>query len=298
MANQQQQQQNMNEEETGAAQLRQLMIRDAPLAFIPDDELVCEFVHPTLIKNHGIMINFVNHNCPDAATIIGGIRMRSDEIVRIPMLMSRHQTSIKAQAAYFLQKHLSRCQSALGVNEVITVDDLSLSFMVASLSATGMKLHPSGRNEGPLHFCLFSNLVEPAILGYASDGTPISSYVINAYVHLLDQTRRRGAVVRKAEEEKKRMEMAKKADAESTPSAAKKPKFQGYMTGGYQGPKWVNPGQSQASTQELKEVTQSIKTLVTEVKQLRLPIPQYPALPDTQLQWPPAEATPAMPEDL
>ena len=278
----------LNGLEIPADQMNHLDIKDT-MDYIPEEELLCDFVHPTMFKKQGVMINFINHNCPDSATIIGGIRMKTTEIIRVPALLARHYTSLKMQASHFLQKHLLRCQNALGCNEPITVDDFSLSFMVASLSPAGFKLHPSGRNEGPLHFCLYSGLVEMVNLGYADDGTPMGCYVINAYVHLMEPTRRRTTVLKKAAEDKKRTEAkASQSQGDGYYPAAKKQKFVPK--------KPLMPG---APTQEFNELKQSISRIERNVKQLNLPTPKYPDLPERpDIKWPPTEAGPQMPEDL
>ena len=283
----------MLEQKDAANRFSQLAIQDQPTNGIPDDELIGEFVHPSMVRHKGVMINFINHNCPDSATVIGGIRMRTGEIARVPTLLSRHYQSIKVQASHLLQKHLHRCQSTLGVTESITVDDFSLSFMLASVSEAGRRLHPSGRNEGPLHFCLFAGLVELVPLGYEEDGGRLDCYVINAYIHLLDAPRRRTAALKKIEDEKKKkVEIAKKQETVFSPSGPKKPKFQQTFQ---QMPPWKNV---QPAAQDLGDIKQSINSLTRKVDKLNLPV-SYPALPESiPVPWPPADNAPSMPEDL
>lgn len=258
-----------------------------PSSYLPVDELVCEFIHTSMVTKQGVMINFINHNCPDSATVIGGIRLRSDEIARIPAIIARHFQSIKVQAAHFLQQHLNRSQSALGVLETITVDDFSLSFMLASVSEIGRSLHPYNRNEGPLHFCLFPKLCKLTPIGITQEGEIVDCYVVNAYIHLLDAGRRKNSVLKKAEEDRKRKKDQPDAIKPATDSPAKKQKFLPKK------PTPVGP-----STSDIKDIRNTVHQLAKEVKQLNLPTPPYPALPATTLNWPPVTDVPTLPEDL
>ena len=258
-----------------------------PSSYLPADELVCEFIHNSMVTKQGVMINFINHNCPDSATIIGGIRLRSDEIARIPAIIARHFHSIKLQAAHFLQKHFDHTQSALGLTETITVDDFSLSFMLASVSDLGRSLHPYGRNEGPLHFCLFPKLCKLIPIGVTHEGEIVDCHVINAYVHLNDPARRKNPVLKKKEEDRKRKKEQPEVAKPTQDSMAKKQKFQ---------PK--KPSTPEISTTDIKDIRNTVHQLAKEVKQLNLPVPPYPALPATSVKWPPVNDEPPLPEDL
>ncbi len=266
-----------------------------PSSYLPVEELTCDFIHTSMVTKTGVMINFINHNCPDSATVIGGIRLRSDEIARIPAIIARHFTSIKTQAAHFLQKHLNRCQSALGITETITVDDFSLSFMLASVSDIGKSLHPTNRNEGPLHFCLFPKLCQLTPIGITQEGDVIDCYVINAYIHLMDAARRKNAVLKRKHEEDEKKEQAaaqaaKAKSAPTSPAPPKKVKFQMKRS----------TSSSQVNTNEgdLKDIKDTVRQLAKEVKQLNLPTPKYPELPSAPLVWPPVDEAPALPEEL
>ena len=261
-----------------------------PSSYLPADELICEFVHSSMVTKTGVMVNFINHNCPDAATVIGGIRLRSDEIARIPAIIARHFQSIKLQAAFYLRQHLNRSQSALAAVEEVTVDDFSLSFMLASVSEIGRSLHPTNRNEGPLHFSMFPKLCKLTPLGITQDGEPVGCYVVNAYIHLLDAARRRTSILKKQDEDRKRKkeqpDLTKPA-TETTP-ASKKPKFQIKK----------QPLPTGPSTSDIKDIRNTVHQLAKEVKQLNLPTPQYPSLPTTSITWPPVSEAPPMPEGL
>ena len=281
------------------------LIREAPPCQHDfNEELICEFVHPTMVRNPGILVNFINHNCPDSATIIGGIRLKTTDIAHLPALIAKHNQTVKIQAAHALQRHLARCHSALGATENVGVDDFSLSFMLASLSPRGLALHPNGRNEGPMHYCIFPGLVDPVTLVFDDNGDPINTYVVNAYIHLLDGSRRRKNVIKKHEEDQKKIAYANaeaklkaldasKATQAEKPSAAKKPRTQNNQMQNRR------PPQAAFAQPELKQMQSQLSTLVKEVKQLNLPGPSYPSLPELKpIPWPPVDHQPEMPDDM
>ena len=254
------------------------------MSTIPKDELMNEFIHPSIFTDGGVLVNFLNHNCPDSATVIGGIRMKTREIERVPLLLSQYYSAIKTHAAYALQKHMVRSQSALGLSEVITVDDFSLTFMLGSISQEALDSHPYSRKEGPLHYCYFPNLVKQMTLGYTQEGKPDTCYLINAYVHLLDESKRRNAVIKK-KNKRKQEEEPKTQQPAPGPSANKKPKFQ------------KKPFQQPP---ELASVKDSISRIEKQVMKLNLPgQPAYPQLPESPAAvWPSVDASPPWPENL
>ena len=100
-------------------------------------------------------------------------------------------------------QHLLDIQCPAAANERITHEDFSISFRVASLSDEGCRLNPMGRNEGPLHYCVHPGLLQPAKLGTLADGSPDEAHVINVYVHLLDASKRRMAIIKKSKDDEK-----------------------------------------------------------------------------------------------
>jgi len=103
-------------------------------------------------------------------------------------------------------------------NEVITYEDFSISFSVATLSDEGWRLNPMGRNEGPVHFCVHPGLLQPAVLGTFADGSIDEAHVINVYVHLLEAPKRRTSIMKKL-----------KADERAKQEAALQPKKPKYI---------------------------------------------------------------------
>jgi len=174
-----------------------------------------DIVDTSLLDNDGILIQFINTNCLDAASVIGAIRLPVRELVLFPAYLTEHKAKIKLYAVDALQRHLHDCQSPAGAGESdLGVDDFSLSFMIASVTDDCAKLNPSGRREAGLWICQYPWLARKVDLD--SLGIVNCAYVVNAYVHLLDPARRRRIVLKKIKEE---AEQAKRKIA--TP--AKKP---------------------------------------------------------------------------
>jgi hypothetical protein len=136
--------------------------------------------------------------------MIGGVRIQLQDISKVPQYLSKNKSIIILQwGASFLVQHFLDTQCPAAENERITHEDFSISFRVASLSDEGCRLNPMGRNEGPLHYCVHPGLLQPAKLGMLADGSPDEAHVINVYVHLLDASKRRMAIIRKSKNDEK-----------------------------------------------------------------------------------------------
>lgn len=164
-----------------------------------------DIVDPSLRGNDGIIIQFVNTNCLDSASIIGAVRTPVRELSGFPAYLSQHRPMIKVHAVAALQRHLISCQSPTGAGETdLTIDDFSLSFMVASVSDDCARLNPSGRREAGMWICAYPWLakqVDLDLIDPLDSESPNRTYVVNCYVHLLDQNRRRRFALQKAKEE-------------------------------------------------------------------------------------------------
>lgn len=159
-----------------------------------------DIVDTSLMNNDGILVQFINTNCLDAASIIGAIRLPVRELVLFPAYLAENKAKIKLYAVDALQRHLQDCQSPVGAGETdLSVDDFSLSFTIASITDACAQLNPSGRREAGLWICQYPWLARKVDLD--SLGIVNCAYVINAYVHLLDANRRRRVVLKKIREE-------------------------------------------------------------------------------------------------
>ena len=265
---------------TGAQNRRQLS--DLPLQHLTlsNDEVLCDFVHPSLYEKKGIVVQFINQNCSDAATVIGGVRIGLRDVRRLPAYLAKHGAKVKEHGIKFLDRHLKATQSTIGLNETLSEADYSLSYMMASLSEAGRALHPTGRNEGPLFYCLLPALLEETFFHYNEDESHNSSFIVNAYIHLNEAHRRRNVVKNKATEQGKRADGAARV---SMPTPSKKPRMSPFRP-------------------DFHSMASNLNTLTAEVRQLRAPPPPPPAFPPLPehrpLVWPPATPLPELPDDL
>ena len=262
-----------------------------------DPEVNNEFLDPSFHTRRGIIMQFINNNCPGGTSVIGGKRLNLADVQRLPAYLSKHKTAIRSYAMHLLQKHLIANQCSVGVNEALSPEDFGMSFSLASLSPRATGLNPNNRNEGPMFFAAYPGLTEEVFLGTNDDGTPDSAHVVNVYVHLLESNKRRHLVLRKIREDKAKQE----ADATNTPPN-KKPRtimmgaqsvrrpYQQYQDR----PFYDRPN----TMEELKSVKESLTDLSQEVRRLNA-VPSYPPLPEARpLPWPPADTVPELPDDI
>ena len=190
---------------------------------IMDADVRCEYVCSTMYKHTGVILQFVSNMGIGSSSIIGGIRLKLGDISQVPAYLSRYKQQVKQQAVRQLHRHMLDTQCAMGLGEVLTLDDYGISFMAASLTQRGYSLHPFERNEGPLFFCLFPGLVEPAVLRYDENGPAESAYIINVYINLLEPSKRRTVVAKRIHEEEqyRKEEIAAQMQAQG-PQPAKK----------------------------------------------------------------------------
>ena len=256
-----------------------------------DANTLCKFIHPSLMSDGNLVIQFVNQNCYDSATIIGGMKGKVMDPSRIPAYLAQHEGTIKTTGIYYLQQHLRDNQSPIGLNESLTLDDYSISFMAASLSPRGSQMHPGGRNEGPLFYFLFDGLIDDVSLKYAPlDQENPRAYFVNAYIHLVDAAKRRNAISKK-----------QKDDKSDSANQAKKPKMTMTQMGTVRRPPYQFNPPNNPSVAEFQAVQHQISNLV-DVIQERIPPgqqgPSFPALPTaTPIQWPGFHNLPELPDD-
>ena len=194
---------------------------------LSEEDVVCEYVHESLLKKNGIILQFLNGNATGATTMLGGIRLGLMDIRKAPAYLSRHKAALKLHGIRMLGKHFLDTQCSAGAGETLSPDDYGLSFSLASVSSQGLMLNPSRRNEAPLFFCLFSGLNDPTCLSEVSWDEGKASevaHVLNAYIHLLPASQRRLRVLSKAKPDKETPK-----DDDDSATHAKKPRtfFQG-----------------------------------------------------------------------
>lgn len=252
-----------------------------------------EFVDPSIYNRRGIFLQFINTNCIGATTIIGGMRLNLADIQRIPVYLTKHREAIKTHAMHLLMRHFMNSQCANGVGEVLTTQDFSMTFSIASISPRAAALNPMGRSEGPVFYAACPAWTEEVFVGEEEDGAQDTAHVVNVYVYLPDANRRRHLAIKRLNEERNRAEIT---DISGQPS--KKQRFNNGNNTNHRRPFDNRLMIQQENTLgEIKSVQETVSTLAQEVRQLRLPA--YPRLPEkSSLNWPVTDRLPELPDDI
>jgi hypothetical protein len=67
-----------------------LMPKDLPMEGLTlEEDLQWEYLHRTMLKGTGTVVNLLNNNCMDSATIIGGLRLPPKDIRKVPGYLSK-----------------------------------------------------------------------------------------------------------------------------------------------------------------------------------------------------------------
>ena len=189
-------------------------------SFPNESDFVCDYVDADAYKSRGTLLQFINQNCADAASVIGCVRIPVSEAPLLPAYLARNRQLIRQHAIRHLSRHLIDVQSAAGAGEKLCDDDYGMSYMLASTSKAARALQPLGKQEGPLQFCLYPHLNAPVTLYINPDGSREKVHVINVYIHLYDVNRRRRAIIMRAEENRVKAEEAKTAASLAAKTAA------------------------------------------------------------------------------
>lgn len=166
-----------------AQQIQQVEIEQAALE--------CAAVDQSIFNKKGIVLQFINNNVTGATSLIGGLRLRLDDIRKAPAYLERNSATIKCYAIRCLDRHIRLNQCITGAGEKLITEDYGISYSIASLSPRGMMLNPSKRQEGPLFYSQFPGLVEPIFLGSNPDGSDDYAHVVNVFIHLMPASQRR-----------------------------------------------------------------------------------------------------------
>ena len=213
-----------------------------------DKEYACDSMDSSLYKKQGCIFQFINNNALGMASMIGGIRIGVTDIRKMPQYIIRNKSHIKNHAIKLLNHHLIETQCSVGYGEALSQDEYGMSYSLASVSHQGLRMHPTGRQEGSIFFCLFDGLIEPVILCKDNNDRILdSAYIFNVYINLLPPSQRRNALLRQkaADEQKQASEAANppqkksKGTQTSTPFAAQ-PNQQGEASS----PEYQSPGNS------------------------------------------------------
>lgn len=185
-------------QESDAAQEVQLHVQ---LLEIEQSELEGALLDESFFHKRGVILQFVNNNCPGATSLIGGLRLGLTDIRKIPAYLEKNTNRLKHYAIKSLDRHIKTNQCCVGAGEKLSIDDYGISFSLATVSPRATMLNHSKRQEGQLFYCLFPGLVEPIFLGHNPDGTEDYAHVINVFIHLMPNSQRRNVYFRRMDRE-------------------------------------------------------------------------------------------------
>lgn len=167
---------------------------------IPSTYKPNRYAHPSAMENNGAFVQIMSHNCNDSANVLGCIRLPVSDPNEVQYYLATRRREILVEAVAMLDQHFKDCQSATAVLEDdLTVDDYSLTFMVASVNEAGKSFN-NGRKEGGLWMLNYpSYLTFTRASFYAEENPNLDTYqlTINAYIHLNEPHRRQRAVIKK-----------------------------------------------------------------------------------------------------
>ena len=199
--------------------------RQAPTvdSFSPplEKDFVCEYISADAYKVRGTILQFLNQNCADAASVIGCVRIPITDAPLLPAYLARNRNLVRQHGIRHLVRHLIDTQSAAGAGERLSDNDYGMTYMLGSVSKAARALQPAGRQEGPLQWCLYPHLNSPVTLYTRPDGAKEKAHVVNVYIHLYDINRRRQAIIERAqkvEEARVKTEEARAAASLASPA--------------------------------------------------------------------------------
>jgi hypothetical protein len=255
---------------------------------IAKEDLSSEYVNESMYTKSGIILQFINNNCPGSTSMIGGMQLAIEEIDKMPVYLSKYKRQIKSHAVKALNRHM---QCRLAATESLTLDDYGMSFAVATTHHASRILNPSNRNEGPLFYCLFPGMVQQAWLRTPSteydsvEDEGEQAYIINVHIHLLPASQRRSSDISKHREEK---EAANNRGADQQIKRQK-------MNGHGKTVQHVQPTSKANSDQKLQVEITALKNQLSLLKGL---VSSPPLPPTKPLVWPPRDTCPMLPDDL
>ena len=262
---------------------------------LTEDQMRSEYIDPSFFTNTGIILQFINGNCPGTTSMIGGMRLHLADIRKAPAYLSKYKQQIKLHAIKALNRHFREMQCGLGAAETLFPDDFGMSFSLASISHIGTQLNPNRRNEAPLFYCLCPGLISPVTIVDTNWDTEVSAesaHVVNVYINLLPLHLRRSHVLSRARDEIT-IAAAAREPTTSHGTGPKKYKFT-------PGPSPLAKTAVAATVAENALLTANVESLKKEVIKLKGQALPSPKLPQSKPpQWPAAkDSCPELPDDV
>ena len=142
-------------------------------------------------------------------------------------------------------------------------------------------------------YCIYEGLVDEVYLRNTPDGVGEFGFVVNAYIHLLPATGRRGSLMKKIHLENSQSKIQassnfsdRKRQHEDSNQATKFP--------------WVSPRQFylERVSRDMEVKNRNLKKELEIAQSKAIPTPALPTKPVRASLWPPEDNVPAMPDSL
>jgi hypothetical protein len=253
---------------------------------IREEHFVSDYFDSSILTKDGIMFNYHNTNCTDSATILGSTRIMLKDCRKIIWFITKNEQLLKQKAVQQLMFHLNKTQLSYGAGEKLSIDDFSISYMLGSPSDEAKLAHPNRRNEVPLTWTALPNMVREITWFTKPDGTPSASALVNVYIHILEPSKRKGAVAKREEEQRRQAEF----------NAAQPPMKRQYNGPG--GPRnKYQPPQPPAPAPEIYQVQTEVAVLKERFNHMAQ-ANSYPAMPTEGKIWVSASQQKDLPNEL
>ena len=161
-------------------------------------DIICDHLDSAMLNKKGIIFQYLNSNSSGSTTMIGVTRISLTDPRKIPSYVTRHVQVIRQHAVIALQRHMQLTQCATGALETLCPEDYSISFSWASVTDAGRALTQNQKPDLALGYAVCEEYVAPVL---ASRYDPHPVCVLNVFIQLLEASRRRTAVIKKAKED-------------------------------------------------------------------------------------------------
>lgn len=263
-----------------------------------ENDLVC----PSIWVNKGVVLHFVNYNCPEAVSVIGAIRLELTDIKRIPSYLTKNEGLLRQYALHYLLKHYKRNHCGLGATEKLKADDFNMSYGITSLSAQGRLCNTGRRFEGPIHFCFQEGMLEEMFIGNLNNMEGDYAHIVNIHISLLAQAYRREVIIERDHELRASLKAEKpNPPAVETPaaaSAANAKKKEKKKNAKKRAASAKAAGEGSQEKKALTAAMQAINANRITMEKVTKALKPEPALPKSFMNWGPGVSLPNLPSGL
>jgi hypothetical protein len=258
-------------------------------------ESVCEYLEESHYSKGGVIVQFINTNCAGSSSLIGGLRLGIMDVRMVPTFLSKWKSYLRLHGIKYLNRQMIDTHCPVGVGETLYPEDYGISFTMASLSTKGFQLNPCKRSEGPLFFCAYPGLVEPAVVNEDTNGIFDLAHVVNAYIHLLPTAGRRSSILRRIHAEaatgnEPDRDQGRKRRVETVPlvRAPYVSNRQVYLERSHK--------ENEAKMQDKEDRIKTLEKELASAKAAAIPTPALPHRRERPQLWPVTDNVPPMPD--